>query len=227
MRQLSSVLRILVLTIAASGFVFVNVQAGPLRDRDRFNVKADGFYMKGRCFKSGKSSFLSSGGAKLFGGIGWKDVGCVVKHRKGKRRPRKEKADAYIHMTIYVEGEGGQPVPALTSAKLCNNAKKCKVGVNQSRKEIVGGRIKVGDSIQPGKPITAMRFGKLDKIGGRAAVIGIRGCIMSAKDGKDRMTTTIHVELGRTEPEHNWMRDSRCPLKGKRPEALLRIHDGQ
>lgn len=64
--------------------------AGVFRDRDRFNEDAGGFWMKGRCSVP-KNGLGVQDDARVF-----KDLGCIVKNRKGKRRPSKSPANIII-----------------------------------------------------------------------------------------------------------------------------------
>lgn len=204
----------IVLSVIVLAMSSMTTKAGPLRDRNRFNVKADGFWMKGRCFKPGKATFLTGGAAKAFGGLNWKDVGCVVKNRKGKRRPKKRRADVLIRMTIYAKNERGVVYPAISLSKRCNHSKRCSLGANESRNEIIGGSLKFGGGrrTKPGGPLTTRRPGVLDEFGGRDAISGIRACIMGRKNQPNRLTTVFPVNVGQTGTRAG---RPHCPKPGK------------
>ena len=68
---------------------------GIFRTRDRFNVKADGYWMKGRCVLPG----ILSRDTEYYGYFS--DTGTIVKNRKGKRRPKKVKANVDLSYIFY------------------------------------------------------------------------------------------------------------------------------
>lgn len=121
-KTFTSLLAVLFLLLTAA-----QADAGPLRERERFNVHGDGFWMKGRCFFPGRVRvdpewnlvFPGSGAAASFG--------CLVKNRKGKRRPGKRKADIQITVQGVFEDEGGSLRTRPIAEGSCTRARRCRV----------------------------------------------------------------------------------------------------
>lgn len=108
----------------------VQAEAGPLRDRERFNVHGDGFWMKGRCFTPGSITIPDEYNLVIFSRLD--DFGCLVKNRRGKRRVRKRKARVVIDLSWVVETDtsAGLRVIELPS-KTCNNSRRCRSSVEE------------------------------------------------------------------------------------------------
>lgn len=107
--------------LALTFLIFSRLEAGVFRDRDRFNVEATGhgFWMKGKCVLPAGRLGIADDSAVF------KDIGCIVKNRKGKRRPRKEKAN--IRMNIDYYGYASETLRKITeSNKQCFNSKSCR-----------------------------------------------------------------------------------------------------
>jgi hypothetical protein len=94
--------------------------AGVFRERNRFNHSADGFWMKGRCVIPVNG--LIKDDQRVF-----RDVGCIVKNRKGKRRPGKRSANVEI-ISIYWGSinEGGRRIwQSVGARESCRDARRC------------------------------------------------------------------------------------------------------
>lgn len=114
---------------------------GLFRVRDRFNVQADGYWMKGRCFLPGKRLALHDGSAVFT------DTGVVVKNRRGKRNPRKTRGNIALAYTFFGT-ISGRLREIGTAPGSCRNTKVCR-----HRKF----RIRLEEDITGGVDITGMR----------------------------------------------------------------------
>lgn len=106
-----------------------SAESGPLRKRERFNIHGDGFWMKGRCFFPGRAQvdpewnvvFPGSGAAAKFG--------CLVKNRKGKRRPGKRRADAFVSFVVYAEDDRGRLHKLGPAEGSCTKSRRCRIRI--------------------------------------------------------------------------------------------------
>lgn len=91
---------------------------GLFRVRDKFNIKADGYWMKGKCFLPGKRLALRDDSAVFT------DTGVIVKNRKGKRNPLKTNANVDIAYTFFGP-ISGRLREIGTAGHQCRNEKVC------------------------------------------------------------------------------------------------------
>lgn len=123
-KTFTSLLAVLFLLLTAG-----QADAGPLRERERFNVHGDGFWMKGRCFTPGSITIPDEYNLVIFSRLD--DFGCLVKNRRGKRRARKRKARVVIDLSWVVETDtSGLRVIELPS-KTCEHSRRCRSSVEE------------------------------------------------------------------------------------------------
>lgn len=109
-------------------FICINIfyvdvsNAGVFRDRHRFNEDAGEFWMKGRCVVP-KNGLGLQDDSRVF-----RDLGCIVKNRKGKRRPKKEDANVIIKSLYFGfknDGRREQWTVIEGNKAECLNAERC------------------------------------------------------------------------------------------------------
>ena len=101
-----------------------NGQFFRVRERTRFNVSADGFWMKGKLAFPGQRFGLADDGAVF------SDVKVVVKNRRGERRPRKRRADVNIDV-VFFGIVGGEIIEVGGANRNCSRSKRCKYRVQK------------------------------------------------------------------------------------------------
>lgn len=108
----------------------MQVDAGPLKDRTRFNIQGDGFWMKGRCFTPGAITIPDEYNFVILSRLD--DYGCLVKNRRGERKVRKRKARVRIQLNWVIETDTapGLQVHAF-EPRVCNHARRCRVSMEE------------------------------------------------------------------------------------------------
>ena len=121
-------LMVLCLCIALHATLHV-AEAGLLRDREYFNIDADGFWMKGRCFMPGRFEIPDEYNLGILSPLD--DFGCVVKNRRGEHRIRRREADVHIKL-FWVIAEGGRSLELMeVGEKTCHDSRRCRASVEE------------------------------------------------------------------------------------------------
>ncbi|MEL7488758.1 MAG: hypothetical protein AAGJ87_16270 [Pseudomonadota bacterium] len=122
-------------------------EAGLFRTREYFNVRADGHWLKGRCFMPGAVTIPPEDNYVILSRLG--EFGCIVKSRKGKRRARKRKADMTIGITFFGQVDRGRLIPIDAGEVSCTHSRRCDfiprnpVGLPSGIPRGVGGDVKI------------------------------------------------------------------------------------
>lgn len=108
---------VMITFLAATLFLPTIANSGVFRERDRFNVQANGFWMKGRCVTPTE-----------FSGSAFRDAGCIVKNRKGKRRPGKRNRNVDIRNLYFgfIDTSAGRRWSSFFGPGAeCRNTRRC------------------------------------------------------------------------------------------------------
>ena len=167
-------------------------EAGLFRDRTRFNIKADGFWMKGRCFMPGAIEIPDNYNFVVLSFLD--DFGCLVKNRKGKRRIRRRKAFVSMDFALVVRSRYGGPLRTISARKsTCKHARRCRgafEGPLPNGVPISNPPIGVPPSTSPrwaGSPIPSP-----------TKIVGLVAKICGQKNEPDRTGTRFEVHVGKT-----------------------------
>jgi hypothetical protein len=123
--------RTLIFMMMCIGFAIVSTlhvaEAGLFRDREYFNIEADGFWMKGRCFMPGRVEIPDEYNFLILSPLD--DFGCVVKNRRGKHRILRKKAS--VHMTLFwvITDDGSSLELIQVGEKTCEDSRRCRASV--------------------------------------------------------------------------------------------------
>ena len=167
-------------------------EAGIFRTREYFNVRADGHWLKGRCFMPGKVKIPAESNYVILSRLG--EFGCIVKSRKGKRRAVKRKADMTIDIVFFGRIDRGRPFTLPAERVSCNHSRRC--------------------SFIPTNPM-GLPSGVPRGVGGEVEIIGMSAAICGRRSD-DREATRFYINVGEVDvvsPGRNVeqrMRD--CPI---------------
>lgn len=170
---------LLVVLLLIISVVSPSADAGPFRERERFNTSASGFWMKGRCFFPGNIR-VDSQHNWVFPGVSTAaNLGCLVKNRKGKRRPGKRRADVKISVAAYIP-RASSPVNLVDGQ--CKNVRRCRKFISIRRNSGAPGGLS----------------GTVDPSAGDVIITGIIATICGIRAG-DRLATRFEVHVGTTD----------------------------
>ena len=129
MKLFKSFCLVTLLTCLSLGTSTNLAEAGILRTRERFNINADGFWMKGKCFIPGAVEIPDEYNLVIFSRFD--EFGCLVKNRKGERRPGKRKSDNWIRLSWIIRDDSGRTDYIHMGEKECNHVRRCRTSVER------------------------------------------------------------------------------------------------